>query len=89
MLACVDGGRLYLYSGGSWAETRPAGDANKAWNAYSVSGDGTKMLAGVYGGRIYVYTAAGWTHKIHGIAASSMAKVHGVPKANIAKIHGV
>ena len=54
MLDGVNGGRLYLYSGGSWSETQPAGDANKYWNATAMSSDGSKMLAGADGGRLYL-----------------------------------
>jgi len=45
---------LYLYSGGSWSETQPAGNENKNWYATAMSSDGSKMLAGVYGGRLYL-----------------------------------
>ena len=54
MLAGVNGGRLYLYSGGSWSETQPVGNADKNWYATAMSSDGSKMLAGVYDGRLYL-----------------------------------
>ena len=44
----------------TWSETRPAGDADKAWRAIAMTPDGSKMLAGVYGGRLYLYSGGSW-----------------------------
>ncbi len=47
----------------TWAETRPAGNTDKWWNALATSSDGTHLIAGVNGGRLYISSDAGstWT----------------------------
>ena len=43
----------------TWAETQPAGDADKNWYASAMSSDGSVIIAGVYGGRLYLSTNSG------------------------------
>ncbi len=44
----------------TWAETQPAGNANKYWRTCGVSSDGSTMLAGVSNGRLYLYSGGSW-----------------------------
>ena len=43
----------------TWAETQPAGDANKYWYTSAMSDDGSVIIAGVYNGRLYISTNSG------------------------------
>lgn len=56
LIAGVSDARLYISanSGGSWTETRPAGDANKNWITTSMNSDGSKLIAGATSGRLYL-----------------------------------
>ena len=44
----------------TWAETQPAGDANKNWCSCGVSSDGSTMLAGALSSRLYLYSGGSW-----------------------------
>ena len=44
----------------TWAETQPAGAADKYWRTCGVSSDGSTMLAGVSNGRLYLYSGGSW-----------------------------
>jgi hypothetical protein len=58
------GGRLWLSTntGTSFAEKRPAGDADKNWNCAAMDSDGSVVIVGVSSGRLYLSTdsCANW-----------------------------
>jgi hypothetical protein len=58
MIAGAKNGRLWSWYDGTWTEERPAGDANKAWQAVSIT-DAGDMLAGITGARLYKKPAGG------------------------------
>jgi len=49
----------------SWAETRPAGDANKNWRGVASDSDGSNLIAADFGGRLWTSDDSGvsWTER--------------------------
>ena len=50
------GGGMYktTNNGTSWIDMQPAGNTRQFWSTFSMSSDGTKMLAGANGGKLYI-----------------------------------
>ena len=67
MLAGARNGRMYIYDGNAWTETRPAGDTNLYWTSADISDNGFIMIAAVgngypvAAGRVYLSNDGGTT----------------------------